>query len=339
MLDPGGASTTQVPSTDNLLENNLAYGNEGHGLRILASNQNTVRGNQFYQNTESGISIEDGSTANQVVSNQLNANNGHGLVLRGSADSNIVSSNVISANVSNGIYIRSSNNVVNGNTISGNQAAGIALTPDTDPAVDVQNNQVVSNTITSNVSSGIDAGSDKTTQVTGTLIENNLITNNGVQGIAITNNANQSKIMRNIVRNNTANGILMSGVQAFGNTWSANQIYANTSGGIAFTNNVNPNITAPTALVAEGCQLSGTTRAGSTVEVFSDDGNQGRYYHGQATADTTGAFTFRLNGRWLGGQITTVATDAQGNSSPFSAAVAASTGAACEFNYLPLVTK
>jgi parallel beta-helix repeat protein len=49
IIDPGSPNSAdpQVPSNNNILENNEAYGNEGYGLRILGSNNNQIRNNYF----------------------------------------------------------------------------------------------------------------------------------------------------------------------------------------------------------------------------------------------------------------------------------------------------
>src|SRR5205823_3057080 len=50
MLDPGSpsADTPQAPSSNNVLDGNIAYNNEGFGLRILGSANNQVLNNHFY---------------------------------------------------------------------------------------------------------------------------------------------------------------------------------------------------------------------------------------------------------------------------------------------------
>jgi parallel beta-helix repeat protein len=336
LLDPGsaGGSLLPAPSINNLLENNAAYGNEGFGLRIVGSNTNTVRGNQFYQNGVSGISVEGGSSQNTITENRLLSNTDDGVVIRSAATGNIVTSNIISQNLGSGVYIRSSNNTVSQNTIFGNQTAGIALLPESENPTPVQDNLLVNNQIVNNLRSGIDLRG-----VTKTQIRENQITGNGEHGIYLTQGANQTSVMRNTIQDNFQHGIQMSGAEAFGNTWSANQLFANRTGGIAFTNNVNPNITAPKDLAVTGCVLQGVSREGWTVEVFTDSAGQGRYYQGSTVADAQGNFTFTLQGKWQGAQITALATDPQGNSSLFSAATPAPAGSLCSPLYLPVLAR
>jgi parallel beta-helix repeat protein len=68
MLDPGSPDSVDppAPSTQNLLEQNEAYGNEGYGLRVLGSTGNIIRNNRFQHNLN-GITVEAGSTANTLT--------------------------------------------------------------------------------------------------------------------------------------------------------------------------------------------------------------------------------------------------------------------------------
>jgi parallel beta-helix repeat protein len=128
MLDPGGAGIDkpQFPTYDTLLENNVAYGNEGFGIRILGSTNNTIRNNHFYNNN-AGISIDLNSTNNLIENNRLEGNVRYGVWLRNKVHSNRVIDNTISGNTLHGIYLDdgANRNEVRGNTIHSNSGYGI----------------------------------------------------------------------------------------------------------------------------------------------------------------------------------------------------------------------
>ena len=63
----------------------------------------------------------------------------------------------------------------------------------------------------------------------------------------------------------------------------------------------------------------GTACPNCTVDVYSDDEDEGRVYEGSTTADDAGDWTF--DGSPEGPNVTATATDAAGNTSEFSAPV------------------
>src|SRR5262249_37152203 len=80
MIDPGSPNSIfpQAPSHDNLLENNQAWGNDGYGLRIVASNNNIARGNSFSSNLQ-GVTLEQGSTGNTIQGNTIEGSGRYGV--------------------------------------------------------------------------------------------------------------------------------------------------------------------------------------------------------------------------------------------------------------------
>lgn len=105
MLDAGSPTSAdpQASSSNNLLENNLAYGNEGYGLRILGSDNNTARANRFEGNRQ-GVAVELGSDGNTIEGNTIGASQAHGVVLRGAART-IVRENRIAGSGGHGVYL------------------------------------------------------------------------------------------------------------------------------------------------------------------------------------------------------------------------------------------
>ncbi len=319
MLDPGSPNSEdpQAPSTNNLLENNEAYSNEGYGLRILGSNDNQILNNHFYQNGQEGLIIDQNSVGNLVAGNTIRNNVAIGLVVRETADGNTVANNTINENGNHGLYLRANNTIVSGNVISQNLKSGIALLP----AIGVpllQDNQLLSNTVTSNTENGIDLR-----RSIKTLVEGNTSQNNGVNGLYLSDMTGQNAIIKNTLRNNTGLGIRANGLQTLNNTWSMNSIYGNGTGGIANGAGANLELPAPQLLGAVESTVTGKSSPGFTVEIFADLGQQGQVFEGSTMADANGDFSLTIVGAWKSTNLTAVAIDLQGNASPFSASIGA----------------
>ncbi len=319
VLDPGSANTQQLPSLDNVLDGNEAYNNEGYGLRLQSANNNQVLNNLFHDNQQ-GISIDQTSTGNTLSGNTLQKNIANGVIVSETADGNTITGNTATENGNNGIYLRANNNIVSGNTANNNTKAGIGLLLAVGVPV-LQNNQLISNTVAGNLDSGLDLRG-----ATHTLIQGNIIENSGTQGIYLTDGASQTAITNNIVRLNKAYGIRANGVTTVANTWSANQIYGNQTGGVSLSQNANGSLLVPQLTSAVARVVAGkTTKPGAIIEIFTDSSNQGNYYEGQTIAADDGSFTFTLpdTAVWQAGKITAIAIDSQGNASPFSGGVTA----------------
>lgn len=153
MLDPGGADIDkpQVSSSENLLENNVAYENEGYGFRILGSSDNTVRDNNFYHN-EMGISIDSDSNRNRLESNRIEENNRYGFYIRDNQANELIA-NQINRNGSDGVNISTSakNNQLVRNSIAANGDYGIAISGSS-----TTGNSWSQNSIVDNVNGGIE---------------------------------------------------------------------------------------------------------------------------------------------------------------------------------------
>lgn len=319
MLDPGSPTSQdpQAPSFNNLLENNEAYGNEGYALRILGSNDNQILNNRFYQNQQEGIVVDLNSLRNLVAGNTITNNGSDGLDVRETADNNTVTNNTISENGVHGVYVRSNNNVINGNQIAKNVRAGIVTLPATG-VLSLQDNQLLSNTISLNGENGIDLR--KTIR---TLVEGNVSENNGSHGIYLSDSASQNALVRNVIRNNNGHGIRANGLQSLNNTWSQNQIYGNLTGGIATTSGANRTLPPPQLLTAVDSTVTGKSAPGFTIEIFSDLGQQGQIFEGSTVAYANGDFSLTIVGAWHATNLSAVAIDLEGNASAFGATIAA----------------
>ena len=124
----------------------------------------------------------------------------------------------------------------------------------------------------------------------------------------------------NVIAGNNS-GIVADGADVLRITCSQNSIFGNTVSGIVLDNGANANVAPPIVTTLEPIQ--GTAPALATVEMFADSAGQGRLYIGTTTADGSGDFTLSADLTPYGGMnVTVTATDAAGNTSAFSTAVA-----------------
>jgi poly(beta-D-mannuronate) C5 epimerase len=130
MIDQGSSSALhafpQIPSHDNLLDNNQAWGNSGYGLRIQGGNMNIVQNNVFTSNLQ-GITIEDiNSYSNTIIANLIYSNTSSGVVIDTNAHDNMIMQNSIYENGANGVYVKyGTGNQILKNTLNRNAAYGI----------------------------------------------------------------------------------------------------------------------------------------------------------------------------------------------------------------------
>src|SRR3989344_2993543 len=117
----------------------------------------------------------------------------------------------------------------------------------------------------------------------------------------------------NTIAHNTGEGIHVDGQDTTGNTLSANSIYDNGTG-INNSNGGNGELAAP--VVTETGSAGGTSCALCKIDIYSDDGNQGRIYEATVYADSDG--NWHYPGAVTGPNVTAIATDGTGNSSEFS---------------------
>jgi hypothetical protein len=109
-------------------------------------------------------------------------------------------------------------------------------------------------------------------------------------------------------------GIQIEGPDTGGNAIRGNSIHSNDREGIVSQEGGNAGLPAPEVTAVS--PVSGTACPGCTIDIYSDAADEGRMYEGSATADAGGRFTF--DGEVGGPLVTATATDAEGNTSPFS---------------------
>jgi len=124
----------------------------------------------------------------------------------------------------------------------------------------------------------------------------------------------------NVIAHNDVDGILITGQNATNNTVTQNSIYDNVGRGISLMGGGNTALEPPFVFgfnLASGI-VSGTTCADCKVEIFSDEGDEGRQYEGKTTADASGAFVFVGRRPLSGPHLTATTADNLGNTSGFS---------------------
>jgi len=122
----------------------------------------------------------------------------------------------------------------------------------------------------------------------------------------------------NIITDSYEDGVQVDGGATTGNTIRGNGIFRNGDKGIENENGGNEELTPPT--ISGFGSVSGTACAYCTVDIYSDDEDEGEVYEGSTTADSVGYWSFP--GWPVGPNATATATDSDGNTSEFSAAVA-----------------
>ena len=149
-------------------------------------------------------------------------------------------------------------------------------------------------------------------------------------GVWITEGASGNTIgPDNVIAYNGQAAIVMQGVDTRHNTITQNSIHDNDWPSIdAWYDWPNERIPFPGVYafdLAAGT-ISGATCPLCTVEIFSDESNEGAIFEGSVTADDGGAFTFSKGSAFAGPHLTTTATDASGNTSMFSTPTSGDSG-------------
>ncbi len=338
----------------NALGNNLiGQGMDGIILRNGTINNTIGKSrpgrNWISGNSRDGIRIEGIDTANNVVQNnyigadftgsKALSNGMHGVDLADDTHDNLIGGNrlagegnLLSGNYNHGLVItfRANNNTVTGNIIGPDATGTFSLGNQNYGGIDIaegaHDNTIggltpgLENQISGNLTDGIALFDNTGTGTTRNKLLGNLVgvTLDGLsplpnQGYGIFNvsKATWTLIQGNTVANNQGYGVWTS--ECDHNTITQNSIYSNTLGGIR------SNCLPPPTLRAISTQtIAGTTVPNATVEFFSDDDSQGRYYEGSTTADSSGNFTFTKTGGFQIPNVTAISTDPNGNTSTFS---------------------
>ncbi|MEA2678069.1 MAG: large repetitive protein [Chloroflexota bacterium] len=126
----------------------------------------------------------------------------------------------------------------------------------------------------------------------------------------------------NRIAQNGGAGVHVVGVNQSDARIQGNSIYKNTGKGIALDSGANSSILPP--VVTGSSPVSGTACANCRVDVYSDKADEGKIYHGHATADGSGNWSYPNT--VYGPYVTATSTGANGNTSEFSAPMAVGDG-------------
>jgi len=193
--------------------------------------------NIIVEDFEWGIYLYE-SITNTISFSTFSDNFREGISLRSNSNGNMINDNVVSNTNNHGIYlVQSSNNVLSNNIVTNSHYIGINLN-------DADETQLIGNTSNQNGDDGISINDD------GILVKGNRVENNGFRGIAVghlsyntiiedntvSNNRigisflakGESKIVRNLIMDNTEIGLQMDGLaQIYNNNFINNLIQAN----------------------------------------------------------------------------------------------------------------
>jgi hypothetical protein len=330
-----------------------SLGNGGCGIEInLGASQNVVGGsNPVERNIISGnignaIGLSDPSTAyNTIIGNFIGTDatgtialgNGHGIAISHSSFNRIGGMrngerNVISGN-GRGISIGGlglSNNLILGNYI-GTDVTG---TRDLGNGTGVNINEGICHNFIGGTSDGernVISGNGAGVSISDAGVKYNWIVGNYIGmdfsgtvalsnylGVGIEAASNNYIGPGNIIACNEDRGVEVKGSFAIGNTITRNSITNNMGAGIKLIEGGNTELTPPVIASVTSTSVSGTALPNCTVEIFSDSQDEGKVYEGTTNSDSIGTFTFtKLNGL-TGLNITSTATDKNGNTSEFS---------------------
>ncbi len=187
------------------IDNNIISNNDGIGIALQMSNGNYIQNNTLDSNNIAGIGLL-GSSNNNILNNTsintieyIDGSNhlGYGIVLA-----------AIDTNSDNCPEFTSNENVIDGNTCTGNEVDGIYL-----------DDRCNDNTITNNVISGNAKNGIYCWKSSGNTITDNAITNNYLNGIQLM--ASQDNNITGNSITGSENGILIRSGNSFdGSSWS-----------------------------------------------------------------------------------------------------------------------
>ena len=319
-------------------DRNVISSNGNSGIIIFhpETDRNTVSGNYIGVGVNGVLPLGNYANGIEIGNGEIYEQNGPYENRVGGATSD--ERNVISANGGHGIGIGySARNIVVGNYIGvdvtgivplGNQHSGIGLYSE------ARENRIGGttpgeyNVIGDNHWDGVTFW----TRATGNTIAGNYIgtdadgtmdLGNHSHGIGFYSGAHSNVVgSENVIVHNWGSGVRITGSDTRYNTITQNSIYENGGLGINNISGGNEELSSPIITGVTADTIWGIApKAYSTIEVFSDDEDEGRAYEGRITADANGHFTFTQQSGFDGPNITATAIDSQGNTSEFSAPI------------------
>lgn len=268
-------------STNNTLSGNEVYDNSKeaavrYGFHIKdASNNNTIKSSVVQNVAQSGIYLIS-STGCTVSSNSITNPGEFGIYLSTKADASITS-NAISGSGSNGIYLNytSNSSTVDSNKIQNSGSNGIHLNNGSTVA------KLTGNEITSSKGQGIYLNG----KASCTQMEKNTISASKEQGIYVTDAAAVTNLLSNVISNGTKCGIYINGASV--GTISLNSLSNMKQAGIGMAGSSSITKIGNNAISGSGSH--GIYALGSAVcnsvesNVITASAEQGIYLSGSAT--------------------------------------------------------
>ena len=310
-------------------ERNVISGNGNNGAVIDGSAYNTISGNYIgtdatgrvtLGNANIGVVLAWGAQYNLIggsTPGERNLISGNGNVGVSIANSDTMS-NTVSAN-----YIGAD---VTGSVAIGNAVIGVHINDGAQYNVIGGATPEQRNLISGNAGNGVSIGDSDTLRnvvagnYIGTDFSGTMALGNAGHGVHVDNGAGPNIIgPGNIIAYNGENGVHVLGADTLGNTVTANSIYGNGGSGILNGEGGNAELPAPTIIYVSTRTIRGTAPPNSRVEIFFDEGDQGRLFQGSTKADKEGDFRFTVSAGTLAGpNVTATTVDGEGNTSQLS---------------------
>jgi len=307
---------------------NVVSGNERVGITVAGAG-NVVSGNYIGTDPSGSLAVPNGvegiwvagqgNTVGGSTAAERNVISGNGLfginVSGSAATDNVVKGNYIGVDATGqkalgnrngvGVSFGAQNNVIGGvepgegNVISGNGVGVLVRDPGT-----------TGNAFRGNRIGTEAAGQQPLPNGTGISVfggaQNNVIGGTG-------------KGQGNVISQNTT-GVLVDGSSTTGTTIRGNSIFSNSDLGIEARNGGNGDLSPP--VMGRLGPVRGSACGGCTVDIYSDNEDEGQTHEGSAVADPDGVFEAEVKPG--GPNVTATATDASGSTSPFSQPLAVS---------------
>lgn len=249
-----------------------------------------------------------------------------------------------------GLDIISSGNIIRGLQFTGFSGYAIGLfdgaqdnliggDPNIGTAPSGQGNHIFSNGIGINIWDAETSHNTITGNFIGTNVHGMAGLGNGT-GIYFIEGSNHTIGPDNVIAFNTEFGIAITSANSIGNTITRNNIHSNTQFDIYLQEGANRSLQPPMIdeLDLSAGIVRGRTCHACTVEVFSIQQDGSLFFEASAEADSDGGFVANRQIPFLGQEVTLTATNADGNTSTFSAPMlgASPLGSLQENNQHPL---
>lgn len=275
-------------------------GNQSYGIRVRSTaSANRIEANLISANSNDGVRLE--SSRNVVLENQI------GVSTTGAALPNHAAETAV-----HGITVVGTENVIGPNNLIANHAAsGIYITGG--------KAQVLQNSIESN-RRGVCIDADDA-QINENMIQFNGIDGEGTEcseaGGGVLAEADRAVVQENIIQSNIGSGVLV--LAGSGNRVQENSISNNTDEGITISPGANGELTPPKITEVSATAISGRSCLQCRIELFTDDGDEGRTLLGATVSDGAGLFTLAVTPQLLTRTfVTATATDSNNNTSAFA---------------------